>query len=207
MDKARRLWANISLPRSIPAIITLYLSKNKTIISKDIERWTSQLGFNRFNYPVWRYLNLLLVYYPEFRNLFYYRIRNKSFILCKMIQPFYKPMNTLYIYATSIGPGFFIQHGFSTIIGGVLGENCHVNQQVTIGYNGDKLATIEDNVLIAAGAMIIGGVRIGKNSIIGAGAVVTKNVPENCTVVGNPALIIKKNGVKVREYLSSADPM
>jgi serine O-acetyltransferase len=56
---------------------------------------------------------------------------------------------------------------------------------------------LEDNVTIYAGAKVIGGINIGQNSIIGANCVVVKNVPANCVVVGNPARIVRKNGVKV----------
>ena len=108
-------------------------------------------------------------------------------------------MPTLYILTDKIGKGLFIQHGFATIIAAKsIGDNCWINQQVTIGFS-NKTASpeINDNVTINAGAKVIGGVRVGKNSIIGANAVVVKNVPDNCTVVGVPAQIIRRNGIRV----------
>ena len=136
--------------------------------------------------------------YPEFRSLFYYRIGGKK--LLKFLLP---EMPNLYIYTKEIGKGLFIQHGFSTIIlAKTIGENCWVNQQVTIGYTEKpQPPVILNNVTINAGAKVIGDITIGNNSIIGANAVVTKNVPDNCTVVGVPAYIIKRNGVKVLERL------
>jgi serine O-acetyltransferase len=95
----------------------------------------------------------------------------------------------------------FIQHGICTIIAAkTIGENCFINQQVTIGYK-DKMnsPTIGNNVVIASGSKVIGGVTIGDNVTIGANAVVVKNVPENCVVVGVPAYIIKRNRVRVKE--------
>jgi serine O-acetyltransferase len=100
----------------------------------------------------------------------------------------------------------FIQHGFSTIIGADrIGKNFWVNQQITTGF--DELGerpTIGDNVHICSGAKVIGAVTIGDNSIIGANAVVVKDVPPNCTVVGVPARIVRKDGVRVRETLEES---
>jgi serine O-acetyltransferase len=112
-------------------------------------------------------------------------------------------MPNLLIYTREIGPGLFIQHGFATIISAEkIGRNCWINQQVTIGFSNDTdCPTIGDNVIIYAGAKIIGKVKIGDNSIVGANAVVVRDVPENCTVVGVPAYIVRRNGVKVKEPL------
>lgn len=66
-----------------------------------------------------------------------------------------------------------------------IGKNCWINQQVSIGYtDADQCPTSGDNVVINARAKVLGGVTLGNNSIVGANAVVTKNLPENCTVVG-----------------------
>lgn len=95
--------------------------------------------------------------------------------------------------------GIVIQHGFSTIIAAhYIGKNLWINQQVTIGYSDATHAPyIGDNVRVCAGAKIIGGIRIGNNVTIGAGAIVVKDVPDNCTVVGNPAFIVKRDGQRV----------
>ncbi|MNG29745.1 Serine acetyltransferase [compost metagenome] len=75
----------------------------------------------------------------------------------------------------------------------MIGENCVIRQGVTIGNrkSGDDVPTIGDNVDIGAGAVIIGKIKIGDNVKIGANAVVLKDVPDNCTAVGNPARHIK----------------
>lgn len=72
----------------------------------------------------------------------------------------------------------------------IIGENCTIFQQVTIAEKDKKAATIGDNVMIGAGAKIIGGVTIGNNVKIGANAVVVHDLPDNCTAVGCPATII-----------------
>jgi serine O-acetyltransferase len=102
-----------------------------------------------------------------------------------------------------IGPGLFIQHGWATSIPAKkIGRNCWIGQHVTIGYlNDTDTPTIGNNVTIYAGAKILGNVRVGDNPTVGANAVVLEDVPENCTVVGVPAYIVRRNGVKVREPL------
>jgi serine O-acetyltransferase len=112
-------------------------------------------------------------------------------------------MPTLYIHTKDIGPGLFIQHGFATIISAEkIGRNCWINQQVTIGYlNDTDTPTLGNNVTIHAEAKILGNVRVGDNSRVGANAVVVKDVPESCTVVGVPAYVVRRNGVKVKEPL------
>ena len=126
-----------------------------------------------------------MTFYPEYRSLFYHRLG----WIGKILYPLCRPMPTLYIYTKDIGPGLFIQHGFATIISAEkIGQNCWINQQVTIGFlNDTDCPTIGNNVTIYAGAKVIGNVRVGDNSIVGANAVVVKDVPENCTVVGVPA--------------------
>lgn len=90
----------------------------------------------------------------------------------------------------------YIQHGFATIVTAEsIGNNVWINQQVTIGYNGASAPMIGDNVVIYAGAKIIGGVHIGNNVTVGANAVVTKDIPDNCVVAGVPARIIKMKQV------------
>lgn len=71
-----------------------------------------------------------------------------------------------------------------------MGENCQIYQQVTIGNNGG-IPTIGNNVEICAGAKVIGPITIGDDVVIGANAVVTKNIPSHSVVVGSPAKIIK----------------
>lgn len=92
-------------------------------------------------------------------------------------------------------------HGLNGIIISrytIIGDRCEIYQQVTITQNKyDKSATIGDDCLIGAGAKIIGEVRIGDNVKIGANAVVVEDIPDNCTVVGVPARIVKQNSVSV----------
>lgn len=102
-----------------------------------------------------------------------------------------------------IGKGFFIDHGSGVIIGEttIIGDNVTLYQGVTLGGTGKETGkrhpTLCDNVMVSAGAKIIGSFTIGENSKIGAGSVVLEEVPPNCTVVGVPGRIVKQNNVKV----------
>jgi serine O-acetyltransferase len=206
------VWASDLLFRlaALPHITLFRISSARSLIEKDLDRW---MDIVRLTSPVrnsrWSALTRLLVTYPEYRNLFYYRVREACGrqIGCRLLlilaRLLYKPMETLFITTPSIGPGLFIQHGFSTIIAArSLGENCWVNQQVTIGFTSDTdCPVLEDNVTVTAGAKVLGGITVGRNSVVGANAVVVKNVPPDCTVVGVPAYIIKRDGRKIREPL------
>ena len=97
-----------------------------------------------------------------------------------------------------IGKGFFIDHGDGVVIGEttVIGDNVTIYQGVTLGGTGKETGkrhpTIGSGVTIGAGAKVLGPITIGDNSKVGAGSIVLKDVPPNCTVVGNPGRIVKK---------------
>lgn len=96
---------------------------------------------------------------------------------------------------TKIGAGFYIGHFGAIIVSpqAVIGRNCNISQGVTIGRSnrGERagVPTIGDNVYIAPGAKIIGGVRVGNNVAIGANAVVISDIPDNSVAVGVPAKV------------------
>ncbi|MBE9006676.1 serine acetyltransferase [Fortiea sp. LEGE XX443] len=188
------------LPLSIPFLLTT----EKEIITADIKRWVEVLGL--LEQHLWIQLLVLLNKTQEFRNLYYYRLfkgnlsGRMTMYLLKLIYP---ECPSLFLDSSCcIGAGLFIQHGFSTIIMADMGEKCWVNQQVTIGYK-DKSGRpkIGNNVRITAGAKVLGNIQVGDNVTIGANSVVVKDVPRDCVVVGIPASIIKRNGIKVEEKL------
>jgi serine O-acetyltransferase len=103
-----------------------------------------------------------------------------------------------------IGPGCFIDHGQGVVIGETaeIGSNVLIYHQVTLGnssaaLSGKRHPTVGDGVMLGAGAKILGPIRIGSHSQIGAGAVVTKDVPSHAVVVGNPGRVVKRFGGKV----------
>ena len=186
----------------IPSYLLFLYKKDKTLIEEDLVSWTKTLRINkgsRFKNFIWLMTNL-----KEYRTVFYWRIGKKS-KYTRWLAPAHP---TLYIQVSpnNVGQGFVIRHGHSTIVLiKSCGENCQIWQNVTLGkkQSGDNqpIPSIGNNVKICAGAIIIGDVHIGDNSTIGAGSIVNKNVPENCVVVGNPARIIKRNGIAVNEKL------
>lgn len=106
-----------------------------------------------------------------------------------------------------IGRRFFIDHGMGVVIGETceIGDNVTIYQGVTLGGTGHEKGkrhpTIKDNVLIAAGAKVLGAITIGENSKVGSGSVVLRDVPDNCTVVGIPGRIVKQDGKRVSQKL------
>jgi len=103
-----------------------------------------------------------------------------------------------------IGPGFFIDHGTGTVIGEttVIGKNCVLFHNVTLGgtgkHGGKRHPTLEDNVYVGTGAVILGAVTVGENSRVGAESFIfMKDIPPNSTVVGTPGRIVRQNGRKV----------
>lgn len=106
----------------------------------------------------------------------------------------------------TIGKGLFIDHGHGVVIGEttVIGDNVTIYQGVTLGgtgkEHGKRHPTIEDNVMISAGAKILGSFTIGANSKIGAGSVVLKEIPPNSTVVGVPGRIVKQDNVRIPSF-------
>ena len=111
----------------------------------------------------------------------------------------------------TIGKGLFIDHGSGVIIGetAIIGDNVTLYQGVTLGGTGKETGkrhpTLEDNVMVSAGAKILGSFTIGENSKIGAGSVVLKPVPPNCTVVGVPGRIVKRDNKKPRMDLDQVN--
>lgn len=187
------------------------LSPRRDYIEKDIERWIREACWT---HPEWQpdsasqNLVRLLRRLPEYRNLFYQRFRKEQrplvralLVLAKLL---YRPLESILFYTVDIGPGLFLQHGMATFIGAdSIGANCWINHDVSIGFldRSKEGPKIGNNVVIATGAKVLGGITIGDNVEIGANAVVLKDVPPNCTVVGVPGRIIQRDGKRVDERL------
>ena len=180
----------LNIYRVVPALFIFFLSSNKDVIISDIKRW---IELEKVSTGILYTFCLYIIERKEFRNLVIYRLRRKGYVCSIIFQLLFPPMDTLYIKCTDIGKGLYIQHGFSTIISAKsIGENCYINQQVTIGYKGDKNPTIGNNVHICAGAIVIGDCHVGDNSIVGAGAVVVQDVPPNEVWGGDAGTLSEK---------------
>ena len=155
----------------------------------DLDRWQKIFSMDGTKTVV---LANLLWSKKEFRNLFIYRNSHRR-IFRYWIALWYRPMDTLFIETPEIGGGLFIQHGFATMIAAKsIGENCWINQQVTIGYTDKGCPVIGNNVMITCGAKVLGDITVGDGAVIGANAVVVKNVEPGAVMGGVPARVIHK---------------
>lgn len=147
--------------------------------------------------------------YPSFRVMIQYRkahklYQNGHYFLARWISQRAARKTGIEIHpGAQIGKGLFIDHGNGVIIGetAIIGDNVTLYQGVTLGGTGKETGkrhpTLRDNVMVSAGAKVIGSFTIGENSKIGAGSVVLEEVPPNCTVVGVPGRIVKRENRKV----------
>lgn len=196
----RTIFLILSILYYSPVLMAYYWGGMYSIISRDLVRWL-ELTNSSLRSDTRGFIHIFQKL-PEFRNLFYFRLRKGSRLnraISQVLGFFYSPCPSLFISQDSnIGEGLFIQHGFSTIIMADIGQNCWINQQVSIGYK-DRSGrpTLGDNVRIGAGAKVLGHLSIGDRSTIGANAVVTKDIPPGCVAVGVPARVIKRDGQRV----------
>ncbi len=147
--------------------------------------------------------------YSSFWAVYWYRkahwlYKRKHFFLARLLSQHAARRTGIEIHpGAEIGEGFFIDHGSGVIIGEttVIGKNVTLFQGVTLGGTGKEQGkrhpTIGDNVMVSAGAKVLGSFKIGSNSKIGAGSVVLKEVPENSTVVGVPGRVVKQKGMHI----------
>ena len=153
----------------------------------------------------------VMLAYPAFEAISIFRIAHELYL---MKVPMLPRMMTEYAHSltgidihpgATVGPYFFIDHGTGVVIGEttVVGDNCVLYQGVTLGGTGNETGkrhpTLGNNVTVGTGAKVLGNIRIGNNVKIGGNSVVVKDVPDNCTVVGVPGRIIKRNGCRVFE--------
>jgi len=139
---------------------------------------------------------LEIIVYPFFKAYIFYKIgnfcyRHKLYFLARYLSERAKRRTGIEIHpGATIGKSFFIDHGTGVVIGEttIIKDNVMLYHAVTLGGTGKEKGkrhpTIEDNVTIGAGSIILGNITIGKNSTIGAGSIVLKDVPQNSTITG-----------------------
>ena len=132
---------------------------------------------------------------------FYYR--HKLRFLARLVSQWNRFCTGVEIHpAAKIGPGFFIDHGTGIVIGETteIGANCTIYQNATLGGTGKDVGkrhpTLGNNVMVGAGAKVLGPFTVGDNSKIAANAVVLDTIPPNSTAVGVPARVVRRNGEK-----------
>ncbi|HHU50266.1 MAG TPA: serine O-acetyltransferase [Firmicutes bacterium] len=159
--------------------------------------------------PAAKSLLEVILCYPGVHALIGYRIahwfyKHKLYLLARIISQIARFFTGIEIHpGARIGRGFFIDHGMGVVIGETteIGDNVTLYQGVTLGGTGKEKGkrhpTIGNNVIVAAGAKVLGSITIGDNVKVGAGAVVIKPVPPNSTVVGVPGRVVVQDGVRV----------
>ncbi len=153
--------------------------------------------------------NMEVFLYPSFKAILRYRVSHKLYLkkhyfLARWVSQRAVRKTGIEIHpGATIGRGLFIDHGSGVIIGETaeIGDNVTLYQGVTLGGTGKEQGkrhpTLKDNVMVSAGAKVLGSFTIWENSKIGAGSVVLKEVPPNCTVVGVPGRIVKMGDQKI----------
>jgi len=151
----------------------------------------------------------ILLTYSGFQALVVHRISHVFYtfripLIPRLLSHFARFFTGVEIHpGAKIGSGFFIDHGMGVVIGETaeIGNNVTLYQGVTLGGTGKEKGkrhpTVGDNVVVGAHATVLGNIRIGNNVKIGAGSVVVTSVPDNCTVVGVPAEVVRIQGEKV----------
>lgn len=184
----------LNIPRLIPAVVFLLAFRKECEEDVRINKeWHS------CRLPFVAAFCYMMVFEKWFRNIFYYRIGRYKYL----IRFFMPPVSTFFIgtYA-SIGKGFLAVHPYATNVNAKsIGDYFTVKNNVTIGENKGGIPIIGNHVTVNVHAVVLGDIVIGNNVIVGAGTVLMKSVPDNCVVVGNPAYILKRNGVLVNEKL------
>lgn len=156
--------------------------------------------------------------YAGFHALLAYRVAHRLRLwgiplLPRLLSQFARWLTGIEIHpAAVIGKGFFIDHGMGVVIGetAVIGDQCLLYQGVTLGgtgkAHGKRHPTLEPNVVVGAGAKVLGAIQVGANTRIGAGSVVLRDVAPNSTVVGIPGRVIHQSGVRIDPLAHSALP-
>ncbi len=168
--------------------------------------------------PAARGILEILICYPGFQALVMHRISHKLWkykipLIPRVLSQFTRFFTGIEIHpGAQIGRGVFIDHGMGVVIGETsqIGNRCLLYQGVTLGGtgkdHGKRHPTLEENVVVGAGAKVLGAITVGTNTRIGAGSVVVRNVEADSTVVGIPGRVVHQSGVKVNPLAHSALP-
>jgi serine O-acetyltransferase len=167
------------------------------------------------------YIEIVLLY-SGLHALIFYRVSHflwnaKMKLLARYLSQVARFFTGIEIHpGATIGRGLFIDHGMGVVIGetSIVGDNVTLFQGVTLGGTGKETGkrhpTIGSNVVIGAGAKVLGNIEIGSHSYVGANAVVLRSVPENSTVVGVPGRITKQDGKRIdsqMDHSRTSDPV
>jgi serine O-acetyltransferase len=178
----------------------------------------ADLAIIRERDPAARGVLEILLCYPGFHALVLHRLSHRLWrlglpLLPRLLSQVARQLTGVEIHpGARIGRGVFIDHGMGVVIGetSVVGDNCLLYQGVTLGgtgkEHGKRHPTLLNNVVVGAGAKVLGAITVGENTRIGAGSVLLRNVGPDSTVVGIPGRVIHQSGVRIDPLAHSALP-
>jgi len=168
--------------------------------------------------PAARGIIEIFLCYPGFQAIFLHRFTHKLWnlklpLIPRVLSQINRSLTGIEIHpGAKIGRKVFIDHGMGVVIGETaeIGDNCLLYQGVTLGgtgkNHGKRHPTLKENVVVGAGAKVLGSIIVGANTRIGAGSVVVRSVQGNSTVVGIPGRVVHQSGVKINPLAHSALP-
>ena len=178
----------------------------------------SDLQIIRERDPAARGLLEIILCYPGFQAIILHRISHKLWkiglpLVPRVLSQLTRSLTGIEIHpGAKIGQGVFIDHGMGVVIGETteIGNRCLLYQGVTLGgtgkNHGKRHPTLSENVVVGAGAKVLGAIKVGENTRIGAGSVVVRDVEADSTVVGIPGRIVHQSGVRINPLAHSALP-
>ncbi|MGF1541660.1 MAG: serine O-acetyltransferase [Pleurocapsa sp.] len=190
-ERERKKWGKqIKLLANLPLLTTLW-TDFKIIFDRDpaANNWLE-----------------VLICYPGVHALALHRfanwlLHNRVPLIPRLVSHISRLFTGIEIHpGATIGKGVFIDHGMGVVIGetAIIGDYCLIYQNVTLGGTGKQTGkrhpTLQDNVVVGAGAKVLGNINIGNNVRVGAGSIVLRDVPDGCTVVGVPGRIVSRTG-------------
>ena len=178
----------------------------------------SDIAIIRERDPAARGILEIFLCYPGFQAIFLHRFTHKLWnlklpLIPRLLSQINRTITGIEIHpGAKIGRKVFIDHGMGVVIGETaeIGDNCLLYQGVTLGgtgkNHGKRHPTLKENVVVGAGAKVLGSITVGANTRIGAGSVVVRSVQGNSTVVGIPGRVVHQSGVKINPLAHSALP-
>ena len=183
-----------------------------------LKAFQSDLAIIRERDPAARGILEIVLCYPGFQAIVLHRISHKLWnigipLLPRLLSQITRSFTGIEIHpGAKIGKGVFIDHGMGVVIGETteIGNRCLLYQGVTLGgtgkSHGKRHPTLSENVVVGAGAKVLGAINVGENTRIGAGSVVVRDVEADSTVVGIPGRIVHQSGVRINPLAHSALP-
>ncbi len=168
--------------------------------------------------PAARGLVEILLCYPGLQALALHRVSHRLWkyglpLIPRLLSQMTRSLTGIEIHpGATIGQGVFIDHGMGVVIGETaeIGNRCLLYQGVTLGgtgkAHGKRHPTLQENVVVGAGAKVLGAIKVGANTRIGAGSVVVRDVEADSTVVGIPGRVVHQSGVRINPLAHSALP-